>query len=147
MKEFSRNPIAKKTLKDSTLTPEGEYHSLGCMVIESFLRSKGYSLPNIAPSVPSESVIAFAGKYNPDLIMISMTLADNIGAANKLINKILESRISISHILVGGIGIESIKIKDQKNELKKVKFLKKANIAGSGILPSIKEVTKARTKI
>ncbi|HMG39099.1 MAG TPA: cobalamin-dependent protein, partial [Nitrososphaeraceae archaeon] len=117
----SRNPIGnRKTLKILICTPEGEYHSLGCMVIESFLRSKGYIVSNIAPSVPSDSVIAFASKYNPDLIMISMTLADNIGAANKLINKILESRISVSHILVGGIGIESIKIKDQKNELKKV---------------------------
>ena len=103
----SRNPIGnRKTLKILLCTPEGEYHSLGCMVIESFLRSKGYSVSNIAPSVPSDSVIAFASKYNPDLIMISMTLAHNIGAANKLINKILESRISVSHILVGGIGIE-----------------------------------------
>ena len=142
----SRNPVGnRKTLKILICTPEGEYHSLGCMVIESFLRSKGYSVYNIAPSVPSDSVIVFASKYNPDLIMISMTLADNIGAANKLINKILESRISVSHILVGGIGIESIKIKDQKNELKKVKFLKGTKL--SGILPSIKEVTKARTKI
>ena len=142
----SRNPVGnRKTLKILICTPEGEYHSLGCMVIESFLRSKGYSVYNIAPSVPSDSVIVFASKYNPDLIMISMTLADNIGAANKLINKILESRISVSHILVGGIGIESIKIKDQKNELKKVKFLKGTKL--SGILPSIKEVTKSRTKI
>ena len=86
------------------------------MVIESFLRSKGYSVSNIAPSVPSDSVIAFASKYNPDLIMISMTLADNIGSANKLINKILESRISVSHILVGGIGIESIRINDLKKD-------------------------------
>jgi methanogenic corrinoid protein MtbC1 len=142
----SRNPIAnRKTPKILICTPEGEYHSLGCMVIESFLRSKGYSVSNIAPSVPSDSLIAFASKYNPDLIMISITLADNIGAANKLINKILESRISISHVLVGGIGIESIKVKYQKNELKKVKFLKGTKL--SGILPSIKEVTKTRTKI
>ncbi|HEX5673064.1 MAG TPA: cobalamin-dependent protein [Nitrososphaeraceae archaeon] len=142
----SRNPAGnRKTLKILICTPEGEYHSLGCMVIESFLRSKGYSVSNIAPSVPSDSVIAFASKYSPDLIMISMTLADNIGSANKLINKILESRISVSHILVGGIGIESIKIKGQKNELKQVNFLKGTKL--SGILPNIKEVTKARTKI
>ena len=142
----SRNPVGNiKTLKVLICTPEGEYHSLGCMVIESFLISKGYSVSNIAPSVPSDSVIAFASKYNPDLIMISMTLADNIGSANKLINKILESRISVSHILVGGIGIESIRINDQKNGLKKVYFLKGTKL--SGILPSIKEITKARTKI
>lgn len=142
---FSKN---FKEIRDSPkiliCTPEGEYHSLGCMVIESFLRSKGYSVSNIAPSVPSDSVIAFASKYDPDLIMISMTLADNIGAANKLINKILESKLRVSHILVGGIGIEPIKTNNQANDLKKVKFLKGTKL--SGILPSIKEITKSGLK-
>ena len=141
----SRNPKEnRKSPKILICTPEGEYHSLGCMVIESFLRSKGYSVSNIAPSVPSDSVIDFASKHDPDLIMISLTLPDNIGAANKLINKILESKLGVSHILVGGIGIESMKTKNQKNELKKVKFLKGTKL--SGILPSIKEVTRAVTK-
>lgn len=142
----SKNPVAKKkALKILICTPEGEYHSLGCMVIESFLRSKGYSVSNIAPSVPSNAIIAFAGKFNPDLIMISITLGENIGSTNKLINKILESRISVPPILVGGIGIESITIKKQNDKLKKVKFLK--GIKLSGILPSIREVTKDGPKI
>ena len=142
----SRNPVAnRKALKILICTPEGEYHSIGCMVIESFLRSKGHSVSNIAPSVPSDAIIAFAGKFNPDLIMISITLGDNIGAANKLINKILESRISVPPILVGGIGIESITIKSQNDKLKKVKFLK--GIKLSGILPSIIEITKGGPKV
>ena len=142
----SRNPVAKrKALKILICTPEGEYHSLGCMVIESFLRSKGYFVSNIAPSVPSNAIISFAGKFNPDLIMISITLGENIGSTNKLINKILESRISVPPILVGGIGIESITIKNQNDKLKKVKFLK--GIKLSGILPSIREVTKDGPKI
>jgi methanogenic corrinoid protein MtbC1 len=142
----SRNSEAnRKALKILICTPEGEYHSLGCMVIESFLRSKGYFVSNIAPSVPSDAIIAFAGKFNPDLIMISITLGDNIVAANKLINKILESRISVPPILVGGIGIESITIKSQNDKLKKVKFLK--GIKLSGILPSIREVTKDGPKV
>jgi len=94
--------------------------------------------------VSSDSVIDFASKYDPDLIMISLTLPDNIGAANKLINKILESKLDVSRILVGGIGIESIKTKNQKNDQKKVKFLKGTKL--SGILPSVKEVTKTVTK-
>jgi methanogenic corrinoid protein MtbC1 len=142
----SRNPVAnRKALKILICTPEGEYHSLGCMVIESFLRSKGHSVSNIAPSVPSDAIIAFASKFNPDLIMISITLGDNIGVANKLINKILESRISVPPILVGGIGIESITIKSQNDKLKKVKFLK--GIKLSGILPSIIEITKGEPKV
>lgn len=143
---FSRNPVSnRKALKILICTPEGEYHSLGCMVIESFLRSKGYCVTNIAPSVPSDAIIAFADKFNPDLIMISITLGENIGAANKLINKILESRISVPPILVGGIGIESITIKSQNDKLKKVKFLK--GIKLSGILASIREATKDRPKL
>lgn len=141
----SRNSVAnRKALKILICTPEGEYHSLGCMVIESFLRSKGYSVSNIAPSVPSDAIIAFAGKFNPDLIMISITLGDNIDAANKLINRILESRITVPPILVGGIGIESITIKSQNDKLKKVTFLK--GIKLSGILPYIREVTKDEPK-
>jgi MerR family transcriptional regulator, light-induced transcriptional regulator len=142
----SKSPVAdRKALKILICTPEGEYHSLGCMVIESFLRSKGYSVSNIAPSVPSDAIISFAGKFNPDLIMISITLGENIDATNKLINKILESRISFPPILVGGIGIESITIKNQNDKLKKVKFLK--GIKLSGILPNIREVTKHRPKV
>jgi methanogenic corrinoid protein MtbC1 len=143
----SRNPVAnRKALKILICTPEGEYHSLGCMVIECFLRSKGYCVSNIAPSVPSDAIIAFAGKFNPDLIMISVTLDENIGASKKLINKILESRISAPPpILIGGIGIESITIKNQNDKLKKVRFLK--GIKLSGILPSIREVTKDEAKV
>ena len=143
--KVSRNTVAnRKALKILICTPEGEFHSLGCMVIESFLRSKGYSVSNIAPSVPSDAIISFAGKFNPDLIMISITLGENIGATNKLINKILESRISLAPILVGGIGIESITIKNQNDKLKKVKFLK--GIKLSGILAGIKEVAKDGVK-
>ena len=142
----SKSPVAnRKALKILICTPEGEYHCLGCMVIESFLRSKGYFVSNIAPSVPSDAFISFAGKFNPDLIMISITLGENIDASNKLINKILESRISFPPILVGGIGIQSIAIKNQNDKLRKVKFLK--GIKLSGILPSIREVTKVAPKV
>ena len=141
----SRNSVAnRKALRILICTPEGEYHSLGCMVIESFLRSKGYSVSNIAPSVPFDSIIAFANKFEPDLIMISITLADNIGATNKLVNRILASRISICAILVGGIGIESLSIKSENDKFKKVKFLKGTKL--SGILSSIKEATKDRAR-
>ena len=51
-----------------------------------------------------------------------------------------------SHVpIVGGIGIEPIKTNNQANDLKKVKFLKGTKL--SGILPTIKEVIKAGTKV
>ena len=120
-------------------TPEGEMHSLGCMVIESVLLSKGYSVLNIAPSVPSTSVISFANKLVPDLIIISITLTENLHAANRLINDILSTKADHPPILLGGAGISSVK-KIQGNKFAGVKFLK--DVPLSGILLSIKESIK-----
>ena len=120
-------------------TPEGELHSLGCMIIESVLISKGHSVFNIAPSVPSTSVISFANKLEPDLIIISITLTENLHAANRLINDILTTKAHHPPILLGGAGISSVK-KIQGNKVAGVKFLK--DISLSGILLSIKESIK-----
>jgi methanogenic corrinoid protein MtbC1 len=120
-------------------TPEGELHSLGCMIIESVLISKGYSVFNIAPSVPSTSVISFANKLEPDLIIISITLTENLHAANRLINDILTKKADHPPILLGGAGIISVK-KIQGNKVAGVKFLKEVPL--SGILLSIKESIK-----
>ena len=120
-------------------TPEGELHSLGCMVIESVLISKGYSVFNIAPSVPSTSVITFANKLEPDLIIISITLTENINAATRLINHIQTTMAEHPPILLGGAGISSVK-KIQGNKVAGVKFLK--DVPLSGILLSIKESIK-----
>ena len=83
-------------------TPEGEMHSLGCMVIESVLISKGYSVFNIAPSVPSTSVVTFANRLEPDLIIISITLTENLHAATRLINHIQTTMAEHPPILLGG---------------------------------------------
>jgi len=136
------SPAPSRKVKILLCTPEGEFHNLGCMIIESFLKSKGYSVFNISPSVPSRSVISFADKFNPDLIMISITLTENFSAANRLINAILDSKISYALILVGGIGVESIKIQNNKSE--RVKFL--SGIMLNGIIHSIKEFTKDKPK-
>lgn len=120
-------------------TPEGEMHSLGCMVIESVLISKGYSVFNIAPSVPSASVVTFANRLEPDLIIISITLTENLHAATRLINHIQTTMAEHPPILLGGAGISSVK-KIQGNKVVGVKFLK--DVPLSGILLSIKESIK-----
>ena len=120
-------------------TPEGEMHSLGCMVIESVLISKGYSVFNIAPSVPSTSVVTFANRLEPDLIIISITLTENLHAATRLINNIQTTMAEHPPILLGGAGISSVK-KIQGNKVVGVKFLK--DVPLSGILLSIKESIK-----
>lgn len=134
------HPLSTNNKKILLCTPEGELHSLGCMIIESLLVSKGYAVLNIAPSVPSDSVISFVKKFEPDLIIISLTLAENMNSAKRLIKDILESRGNFSQILVGGAGVSSIRKEQNTNKLLGVKFFKNTSL--SDLLIGIKESYK-----
>ena len=140
--EKASRPAQTRKSKILLCTAEGEYHSIGCMVIESVLKSKGYSVFNIAPSVPSQSVISFIDKYNPDVILISVTLAENTSATIRLIHNILNSSQNHPSILVGGNGVESINRAD--NKFDKVTFVD--NITLNEMLSNIKEITNENPK-
>jgi MerR family transcriptional regulator, light-induced transcriptional regulator len=137
--KVSRQPhtLSANNKKILLCTPEGELHSLGCMIIESLLVSKGYAVFNIAPSVPSDSVISFVKKLEPDLIIISLTLAENMNSAQRLIKDILKSKGNISQILVGGAGVSSIRKEQNTNKLLGVKYFKNTSL--SDLLIGIKD--------
>jgi methanogenic corrinoid protein MtbC1 len=84
--------LAKPSTKQKILicTPAGEFHNLGCNILESYLRSRAFSVFNISPSVPAEEIIRFIKKYTPDVILVSLTLDDNIPAGKRLVRKIRE---------------------------------------------------------
>jgi methanogenic corrinoid protein MtbC1 len=84
-------------------SPEGELHGLSASVIESVLESRGYTVFNATPSIPTDSIITFIRNSEPDLIMISITLPDNIKAGERLVKRI-RSEFLIP-ILVGGLAI------------------------------------------
>jgi MerR family transcriptional regulator, light-induced transcriptional regulator len=129
--------LSTKSKKILLCTPEGELHSLGCMVIESFLVSKGYATFNIAPPVPCDSVISFIKKLEPDIIIISVTLSENLRSARRLIDDILESNGKIPKIVVGGTGVSMIKKERYNDNVSGVRFSKSTSL--SGLLTSIKE--------
>ncbi|MDH3658211.1 MAG: cobalamin-dependent protein [Nitrosopumilus sp.] len=88
--------------------PVGEEHHLGCDVIETFLTSKGYKVFNMGTSIPSESVLYFIENDKPDLVMVSITLEDNLKAGQRLIKKIKDNfKVPI---VVGGYALEQEKI-------------------------------------
>ena len=88
--------------------PVGEEHHLGCDVIETFLTSKGYKVFNMGTSIPSESVLHFIEHNKPDLVMVSITLEDNLKAGQRLIKKIRDNfKVPI---VVGGYALEQEKI-------------------------------------
>ena len=95
--------------------PVGEEHHLGCDVIETYLTSKGYKVFNMRTSVPSESILHFIDDKNPDLVMVSITLEDNLKAGQRLIKKIKENfKIPV---IVGGYALEQEKIPNLDAEI------------------------------
>jgi methanogenic corrinoid protein MtbC1 len=97
--------ISKSANREKILLccPEGELHGLSASVIESILENRGYRVFNATPSIPTDSIIAFIRNTEPDLIMISIALPDNIKAGERLVKRI-RSEFSIP-ILVGGLAI------------------------------------------
>ena len=54
----SMNTKLKSKSKPKTVlvcTPDGEYHIIPCLMIETYLSLKGYNVINLAPSVPTKS--------------------------------------------------------------------------------------------
>jgi MerR family transcriptional regulator, light-induced transcriptional regulator len=98
--------VHKPTNKEKVIicTPDGELHNIGCNVIESVLLSRGYKVFNISPSVPINSVMHYIGYIQPDLILLSITLEENLKAGRRLVSKI-RSNSSIP-IIVGGQAIK-----------------------------------------
>ncbi len=88
--------------------PVGEEHHLGCDVIETFLSNKGYQVFNMGTSVPSDSVLDFIKDKKPALVMVSITIEDNLKAGKRLIKKIKDNfKIPV---IVGGHAFEQEKI-------------------------------------
>jgi methanogenic corrinoid protein MtbC1 len=86
-------------------TPEGELHSIGCKIIESLLLEKGYEVYNITSPLPTNSIESYLDNTNPGLVLISVTLEDNINSTIRLLQEIRKS-LQIS-VIVGGNAIKS----------------------------------------
>jgi methanogenic corrinoid protein MtbC1 len=92
-------------------TPEGEIHNIGCNIIESILIRRGYKVYNISPSMPSESIIKYIKDTKPSMILVSVTLKDNIGSAKRLVKKI--GTQYGRPILLGGLALQHIPEKEK----------------------------------
>ena len=78
-------------------------------ILQSFLQSKGFRVFNLAPSAPAEAILHFIDAEKPNIVMISVTIEDNIKAAQRLINKInAENDLPV---LIGGQAVNNTKTK------------------------------------
>jgi MerR family transcriptional regulator, light-induced transcriptional regulator len=105
--QISHSKATRSQYKILICTPEGELHSLVCNIIESLLLSKGFKVYNISPSVPSESIIDYLKDIEPNIILISITIADNIKPAERLIKEIRLKYHKVP-IIIGGSGLNKV---------------------------------------
>lgn len=105
--QISHSKATRSQYKILICTPDGELHSLVCNIIESLLISKGFKVYNISPSVPSESIIGYLNDIQPDIILISITIADNIKPAERLIKEIRLKYHKVP-IIIGGSGLNKV---------------------------------------
>jgi MerR family transcriptional regulator, light-induced transcriptional regulator len=89
-------------------TPDGEQHGLACNMIESLLLSKGFKVYNISTSIPTEYIIDFMRDLQPDIIFISITLAENIKPAKRLIYRIHQRYNNRLPVVVGGSALNKL---------------------------------------
>jgi MerR family transcriptional regulator, light-induced transcriptional regulator len=89
-------------------TPDGEQHGLACNMIESLLLSKGFKVYNISTSIPTEYIIDFMRDLQPDIIFISITLAENIKPAERLIYRIQQRYNNRLPVVVGGSALNKL---------------------------------------
>ena len=105
-KQYKKIPKSYRDTKSIVLcTPEGELHSIGCKIIESLLLEKGYEVYNITSSLPTNSIESYLDNTNPGVVLISVTLEENINSAIRLVTEIRRS-LQIS-VIVGGNAIKS----------------------------------------
>jgi len=86
-------------------TPNGEFHAIPCMILETYLSLSGYKIINLSPSAPTKSIKKYIEEKKPDLILISITLKDNVSAGKRLIKELKNYK---TPMLLGGQAIENM---------------------------------------
>jgi methanogenic corrinoid protein MtbC1 len=90
-------------------TPDGELHGLACNMIESLLLSKGFKVYNISTSIPSNYIIDYIRDLQPDIVLVSITLVENIKSAERLIHQIHAKYNNKLPVVVGGSAFNNMK--------------------------------------
>ena len=105
-KKISKSSSSTSTHKSIILcTPEGELHSIACKIIESLLLGKGYDVYNITSPLPTNSIESYyLDKINSSIIIISVTLKENINSSIRFVQQIRQS-FNIP-IIIGGNAIK-----------------------------------------
>jgi len=105
-KKISKSSLSTTNRPIVLCTPEGELHSIGCKIIESLLLEKGYEVYNITSPLPTNSIESYLDNIDPSIIIISVTLKENINSVIRFVQEICQS-FNIP-IIVGGNAIKFV---------------------------------------
>ena len=110
---INQKNINKKISKSSSTdrpiilcTPEGELHSIGCKIIESLLIEIGHQVYNLTSPLPTNSIGSYLYNIDPNIIIISVTLEENINSTIRFIQEIRQY-FNIP-IIIGGNAIKLV---------------------------------------
>jgi MerR family transcriptional regulator, light-induced transcriptional regulator len=101
-------PATSSQYKAVICTPDGELHGLTCNIIESLLLNKGFKVYNISTSIPTDYIIEYIHDSQPDIIFISVTLAENIKPAERLVQQIHTKYNNKLPVVVGGSAFNNM---------------------------------------
>ena len=82
-------------------TPSNEEHELPAAMASVALKADHWTVINLGSRVPSHDLIAYAVKERADLVVLSVTLEDNIEEARETAAKLKDSNIAC---IIGGRG-------------------------------------------
>jgi MerR family transcriptional regulator, light-induced transcriptional regulator len=118
-------------------SPEGELHQIASKVIESLLLEKGFNIHNMSPSAPSVSISSYIESTKPALVMVSVTLSENLKAAIRLLNTIRAK--SNVPVFMGGAAI---KVLNEENRKKLERSHEKLTLVEETSLQRIMQLVK-----
>ena len=95
----------KDKIKVLLCVPVGEEHHLGCDILETYLTIKGFKVYNMETSVPTESILDFIKVNRPDVVLVSITIEDNLAAGQRLVKRISDSYDM--PVMVGGYAVQT----------------------------------------
>jgi methanogenic corrinoid protein MtbC1 len=89
-------------------TPYGELHGLACNMIESLLLNSRFKVYNISTSIPTDYIVNYINNLQPDIVFVSITLAENIKSAVRLVQQIYAKYDNKVPIMVGGSALSNV---------------------------------------
>ncbi len=85
-------------------TPDGERHKFVAELLRGLLLNRGYEALDISDSAPTDSIVAFVESRQPDVVLVSVTMAEHLPVAGRLLTAILKV-LPEGEVAVGGQGV------------------------------------------